>query len=121
MIKPRSRRRPGPARPLHEDVTAGIRKLIRQRSLRTGDRLPTENELAVRFGVSRTSVREATKALAFFGIVESARKRGLTVGKVDLARVATCLGFHLEISGYPDAQLVRTRCAIELGSLPFIA
>ena len=40
-------------------------------SLRTnlcpGDRLPTEQEFSELFGVSRTSIREATKALSFFG------------------------------------------------------
>jgi DNA-binding transcriptional MocR family regulator len=34
-------------------------------------RLPTESQLAETFGISRLSLREATKALEFLGIVES--------------------------------------------------
>ncbi len=45
-----------------------------------GDRLPTENQLAETFGISRLSVCEATKTLEFFGIIDSKSGVGLTVG-----------------------------------------
>jgi DNA-binding FadR family transcriptional regulator len=41
-----------------------------------GDRLPTEDELARRLGVSRPSLREGLKALARKGLVESRTRRG---------------------------------------------
>ena len=41
-----------------------------------GDRLPTEDELARKFGVSRPSLREGLKALARKGLVESRTRRG---------------------------------------------
>jgi DNA-binding FadR family transcriptional regulator len=41
-----------------------------------GDKLPTEDELARRFGVSRPSLREGLKALARKGLVESRTRRG---------------------------------------------
>ena len=44
--------------------------------LRPGDRLPTEPELASQLGVARTSVREATKILAYMGVLESRRSEG---------------------------------------------
>src|SRR5688500_17213728 len=47
-----------------------------------GDRLPTEDELARKFGVSRPSVREGLKALARKGLVESRTRRGtIALGK----------------------------------------
>ena len=47
--------------------------------LKPGDRLPTEPELAARLGVARTSVREATKILAYMGVLESRRSEGTFV------------------------------------------
>jgi DNA-binding transcriptional MocR family regulator len=39
--------------------------------LRTGDRLPSERELAKQFGVSRVTVRQALSVLQAMGLIES--------------------------------------------------
>src|SRR6188472_3324676 len=106
---------------LSEQVAARIKQLILENSLKPGDRLPTEQEMADRFGVSRVSVREATKALSFLGIIQAAPRRGLTVGHVDMRRVTEYLGFHLALTDYPKPQLLQTRLVIETGVLPFVA
>jgi GntR family galactonate operon transcriptional repressor len=41
-----------------------------------GDKLPTEDELARKFGISRPSLREGLKALARKGLVEARTRRG---------------------------------------------
>ena len=46
---------------------------------RTGDKLPTEAELAARFGVNRHTVRHALSALNERGIVRSRRGAGVFV------------------------------------------
>lgn len=51
------------------------------KQLRPGDKLPTEPELAATLGVARTSVREATKILAYLGVLESKRSEGTFVAK----------------------------------------
>lgn len=102
---------------LSEVVADRIKDYIIEHSLSEGDRLPTEHEMAELFGVSRLSVREATKALSFLGIINSAPKRGLTVGGVDMHRVTQYLGFHFSLNGYPKAQLLKTRLVIEIGAL----
>ncbi len=71
-----------------------LKTYIQSEKLVSGDRLPTETELAEMFGVSRLSLREATKALEFLGIIESRTGVGLTVGRIDLERVTDHLGFH---------------------------
>lgn len=48
---------------IHEEVFSQIRELISQGRLQAGDQLPSERELAETFRVSRTSVREALRAL----------------------------------------------------------
>ncbi|HXV97259.1 MAG TPA: GntR family transcriptional regulator, partial [Anaerolineae bacterium] len=61
---------------LYEQITEQIQKLVMDGSLRPGDKLPPERELAERFGVSRTAVREAVKALREKGLVEIQPGRG---------------------------------------------
>jgi DNA-binding FadR family transcriptional regulator len=104
-----------------ERVAAGLKQLIIDKQLKPGDRLPTEKQIAARFGVSRVSVREATKALGFLGIIRAAPRRGLSVGEVDMERVSEYLGFHLALKGYPKKQLWQTRLVIEEGALPHVA
>ena len=59
-------------------VAEKIRDAILQGGLKADDRLPTEDELAQRFNVSRPTVREALKRLAAQNLVRS--KRGPTGG-----------------------------------------
>ena len=48
-----------------------IKDIVKSGELKRGDKLPSERELALRLNVSRTSVREAIKALETLGLVES--------------------------------------------------
>src|SRR5437588_12147146 len=62
-----------------ERVAVQIEKRILDGELRSGDRLPTERELAEQFHVSRTAVREAMKILAQKGLVDMRPGRGTIV------------------------------------------
>ncbi|MEM8944714.1 MAG: FCD domain-containing protein [Planctomycetota bacterium] len=104
-----------------EMVASKIREYIIENGLKPGDRLPTEGELTELYGVSRVSVREATKALSFLGIVDAAPRRGLTVGSVSMERVSKYLAFHFAVSNYPMAELIETRVIIETGGLHKVA
>ena len=84
-----------------EMVAAKLRDHIIQHQLRPGDRLPTEDQLAELFGVSRISVREATKALGFLGVIEAAPRRGLSVGQVSMKQVSKYIGFHFAAANLP--------------------
>jgi GntR family transcriptional repressor for pyruvate dehydrogenase complex len=106
---------------LSEVVTEKIKDLIIDGGLKPGDKLPTEHEIARRFGVSRICVRESTKALSFLGIIRGVPRRGLSVGEVDLHRVTQYLGFHLALSNYPKLQLLETRIVLETGALSYTA
>jgi GntR family transcriptional regulator, transcriptional repressor for pyruvate dehydrogenase complex len=61
---------------LYEQIVEQIEDSILKGALKPGDQLPAERELAVRFGVSRTAVREAIKALHEKGLVEAYSGRG---------------------------------------------
>ena len=62
-----------------ELVAEQIERRILDGELRSGDRLPTERELAEQFHVSRTGVREAMKILAQKGLVDMRPGRGTIV------------------------------------------
>ncbi len=61
---------------LYEQIVQQIEDSILKGTLKTGDQLPAERDLALRFGVSRTAVREAVKALREKGLVEAYSGRG---------------------------------------------
>jgi GntR family transcriptional regulator, transcriptional repressor for pyruvate dehydrogenase complex len=54
---------------IHEEVVTQIHELIREGRLKAGDQLPSERELSETFKVSRTSVREALRALETKGLI----------------------------------------------------
>lgn len=68
-------------RPQYERIAELIVEFINEQQLRPGDRLPTEQEFAEQFGVSRTIVRDAIKMLTPFGTVRPLRGRGIFVGE----------------------------------------
>ena len=61
---------------LYEQIVQQIEDSIVKGDLKAGDQLPAERDLAQRFGVSRTAVREAVKALREKGLVEAYSGRG---------------------------------------------
>jgi len=61
---------------LYEQIVVQIEESITKGVLKEGDQLPAERELALQFGVSRTAVREAVKALREKGLVEAYPGKG---------------------------------------------
>lgn len=105
---------------VRDQATAQIKQYIIERKLVPGDRLPTETQLAETLGISRLSVREATTALEFLGIVESKTGVGLTVGRIDMVRVTEHLGFHTALLDVEPQQLIDSRVILETGVLPHV-
>ena len=64
---------------LAQRVEQELERLILESRLGPGDRLPSERELAAQFGVSRTVVREAVRALAAKQLVDVNVGRGTVV------------------------------------------
>lgn len=109
------------ARPkMRNQVSEQIKQYIVEQKLMPGDRLPTETQLAETFGISRLSLREATKSLEFLGIIESKTGVGLTVGRLDMGRLTKHLGFHAGLLDADPQQLIDSRVIIETGVLPHV-
>lgn len=71
---------------LYERLYEFVLEEISQSRLRPGDRVPSEAELAERFGVSRITSKRALRMLADAGVVERRRGKGSFVS-VDARRV----------------------------------
>ena len=54
-----------------EDIATQIRNELSTGGLKSGDRLPSERELAARFSVSRNTVREALRSLENAGLLQT--------------------------------------------------
>lgn len=57
-------------------VLQNIQNSIRDGEFKPGECLPSERELAERYGVGKSSIREAVKMLQVLGVVESSQGRG---------------------------------------------
>jgi DeoR family transcriptional regulator of aga operon len=60
-----------------------IKQLIADQSLRAGERLPPQDELAERLGVSRTVIREAMRFLMAKGLLEARKGSGIYVRQAE--------------------------------------
>jgi GntR family transcriptional regulator, transcriptional repressor for pyruvate dehydrogenase complex len=76
-----------------DQAIAKIKELISSGEFTAGSRLPTERALTQRFGVSRSSLREATRALALIGVLESRVGDGTYVTTLEPELLLTGLGF----------------------------
>jgi GntR family transcriptional repressor for pyruvate dehydrogenase complex len=76
-------------KPVPELILDEIHRLITVGILKTGDRLPSESELAERFGVGRSSLREAMRALQLLGMVEVIQGKGTFLRQTYILPLAT--------------------------------
>ncbi len=74
-------------RSLHDEIAEGLREMIVRGELKAGEKAP-EAALCSRFGVSRTPMREAFKALAAEGLIRLVPNRGAVVAKITREEVA---------------------------------
>lgn len=86
---------PGSPVPLYHQLATSLSAAIADGRFQPGDRLPSEPELARRFGVTRPTVRQATRLLAERRLVEARRGSGTFVRppaeQVDLFSLAGTL------------------------------
>lgn len=61
---------------VYDQVIEQIKSKIKSGEIKKGDKLPSEREMAELLSVSRTSVREAIKALEVIGLIESRQGAG---------------------------------------------
>ncbi len=84
-------------RRLYEEIVQQFHSLIRQGTLKHGDRLPSERELSEQFKVSRSSVREAIRSLELQGLVVSRRGSGTFINTENLEAALDLVAANLNV------------------------
>lgn len=95
-------------------IVSHFESLIASGTLKPGDKIATERDLAAEYNISRTTVREAIYELELKGLVERAPKRGTTVSHLagrELMSEALISGLSAE--GREIAEILDFRAAIE--------
>jgi GntR family transcriptional regulator, transcriptional repressor for pyruvate dehydrogenase complex len=89
--------------PKVDQAINGVKSLILTGRLRSGDRLPNEEDLSAMLDVSRNSLREAVRAMQTMKILEARQGDGTYVADLDPANMMEILSFAVDVS---DAQSV---------------
>jgi DNA-binding FadR family transcriptional regulator len=99
---------------LTEDAIERIKGMIMTGELRPGDRLPIEPELAARLGLSRNSLREATRALVALNVLESRQGAGTFVTSLEPDLLFRSVNFVLSLqSKETSLQFLEVRRLLE--------
>ncbi|HDN85063.1 MAG TPA: FadR family transcriptional regulator [Candidatus Aerophobetes bacterium] len=103
-----------------QKIIGEFRNALITRTLKPGDKLPTEIELSRRFFVSRNAVREAIKMLVALGVVEIKRGNGTYVAKGISTQIIDPLIFSLLLEGGVPDELLELREMLEIGILEIV-
>src|SRR3989475_9716028 len=98
---------------IYEEIVRQVKQLIAEGRLKTGDRLPPERELAEKFVVSRTSVREALRALESLGFIEIRAGEGTFVREMSVDELVGPLALVLTSQREAIGELFEARRGLE--------
>src|SRR6266702_2385798 len=98
-----------------EQVVIQVRDMIRQGTLKPGDRLPPERELAKRLGISRASLRHGLRFLAAIGVLTSRHGSGTYIAEGPPARDSEPLRMRAELHRFTPDEMFETRKLLEVG------
>lgn len=111
-----------PSRSQTDVVIESIKSMLREGTLRAGDRIPIERELALQLGVSRGSLREAVRALIALGVLEARQGDGTYVTSLDPTALLSPVGFYADLHGPSSAlELLAVRRVLEAESAALAA
>jgi GntR family transcriptional repressor for pyruvate dehydrogenase complex len=97
-----------------DDAIARIKEMIIIGLLAPGSRLPREEDLALQLGLSRSSLREAVRALTAMRILVSRQGDGTYVSSLEPQLLLEALSFVSDVShGDGAAQLLQVRRLLE--------
>src|SRR5215208_5403999 len=98
---------------LSHEIVVRLCQLIRQGSLKPGDRLTSERELAEQLRVSRSSLREALRTMELAGLIESRHGGGTYVRAVLSWDAVSPLALVLQASDDTVGDLWEIRLIVE--------
>lgn len=100
-------------RKVFENILDQIKEMMIKGALAPGDYLPPERELADRFGVSRSSLREALRILEVLDIIRNSPKRGTVVQTANPSKILHILSLTVLTTTVDAMQLIEARETLE--------
>ncbi len=98
---------------LSEEIAVQIMRLISNGDLKPGEKLPSERDLRLRFGVGRSSLREALRCLAIVGVLESRAGEGTFLALNPDKFLGRVLGWRVATERKNVENLMSVRLALE--------
>jgi len=105
---------------LADGVENRLLKYIQSSGLTVGDLLPKEEELAEQLSVSRHIVREGVSRLKTLGLIESRKRKGMTLCRPDAFASVKKLAEAKLFTESECREFMELRVAMELGMVDFI-
>jgi GntR family transcriptional repressor for pyruvate dehydrogenase complex len=108
--------------PAYRQIANQIEQRIVERSLRAGDPLPSETDLARQFGVNRSTIREAIRELETHGLLGRGRgEKRLRVTRPEPRNVSTGVSRALALHDVTVLELWEAMMAIEPAAAEYAA
>jgi len=108
--------------PAYRQIANLIEQRIVARSLRTGDSLPSETDLARQFGVNRSTIREAIRELEIHGLLGRGRgEKRLRVTRPEHGSVSSGVSRALALHDVTFMELWEAMMAIEPAAAQYAA
>jgi GntR family transcriptional repressor for pyruvate dehydrogenase complex len=98
---------------IYEEIVRQVKTMIAEGRLKGGDRLPPERDLAEKFVVSRTSVREALRTLESLGLVEIRPGEGTFIREVSIDALVEPLALLMASQREATGELFEARRLLE--------
>lgn len=101
---------------IYEEVSEAILAMIKNGTLKPGDKLLPVHQLAEQFQVGRSAVREALSALRAMGLIEMKQGEGTYVRNFDASSLTTSLNATLLMKQEDIVNLLEVRKVLEVGA-----
>ncbi|MEO6063903.1 MAG: FadR/GntR family transcriptional regulator [Thermoflexales bacterium] len=99
---------------LSEQAAEQLSAWMDARGMRPGDLLPSQAELADQFGVSRTVVREAMRALAGRGVLDVVNGKGAVLKPLNSESLAAYFTRSRRFEDVSLVEMMEVRCGLEM-------
>lgn len=98
----------------YEQIVEQIQELILDGTFQKGDKLPPERELTTKLGVSRSSLREALKALEVLGLIESKQGEGSYISNNVNSTILKSISIAYKLNNGTIEDILELRHSLEI-------
>lgn len=99
-------------------VMQQLKSYIIDNNMTSGDKLPSEPQLASSLGISRASIREAMKIMEGLGLIESIQGKGRFIRDFNYSQMLDTLGYNIQVHFHDFSEIVDIRKTLEEHYLP---